>query len=183
MADRLEWFDVTIPAGTLKTALFTSPMVFMDGDVVEIDVKILDGPCGTVGFWIGAGGSQYVPRTVGSFIIPNDDYFTWPLANAINSGSWQLTGYNLDSFPHLIQVAFQVNETGTSPALSVGTVGVSSAGADAALSLASASTSSTPDPLSPDALLNSTPAGSNVTSPTFGPDLTGLTGVADNGTP
>jgi hypothetical protein len=158
-------------------------MVFQDGNVVEIDVKILDGPCGTVGFWIGAGGSQYVPRTNGSFIIPNDDYFTWPLANAINSGSWQLTGYNLDSFPHLIQVAFQVNETGISPALTTGTVGVGSDTVTQALSQTVPPIANQPDPLSADALINSTPAGSTVTSFASPVDLAALEDVSLNGAP
>lgn len=183
MADRLEWFDVTIPANTPIAAPFTAPMVFRDAEVVEIDVKILDGPCGTVGFWIGAGGSQYVPRTPGSFIIPNDDYFTWPVANAINSGSWQLTGYNLDSFPHLIQVAFQVNETGLSPALTPGTVGSSSATLAAAVAAPGAAVAPAPDPLSPDALLNSLPSGSTITSPTFDLPSPDLAGELSNGTP
>jgi hypothetical protein len=114
VADRLELFAVTIPAGTLQSAPITVPCVFNDGDVTEIDVKVPSGPNGNVGFFIGAGGSQYVPRTKGSFIRPNNDFFEWPLTNAINSGSWSVTAFNLDIFDHTIQVFFQVNETGAS---------------------------------------------------------------------
>ena len=158
MPDRLEWFDVTIPAGTLKAAPITVPLLFLQGEVVEIDVKVLDGPCGTVGFFIAAGGSQYVPRTAGSFIIPNDDYFTWPMQNAINSGSWALTGYNLDSWDHLVQVAFQVNEDVAPPSSTTAGLGSSAAQVATAAATFTPVASAGPDPLSPDALIASVPA-------------------------
>ena len=155
MADRLEWFDVTIPAGTPIATPVTIPMVFNDGEVIEIDVKVLDGPCGSVGFHINAGGSQYVPRTAGSFIRPNDDYFTWRIANAINSGSWGLTGYNLDNWDHNLQVGFQVNDRGLSLATQENQIGTS---ANTLLTAATSSPQSTvavADPLSPDSIFNS----------------------------
>lgn len=183
MADRVEWFDVTIPAGTPLAAPVTIPLVFPDGIVIEIDAKILDGPCGSVGFRINAGGSQYVPRTLGAYIRPNDDYFTWPMANAINSGSWGITAYNLDSWDHNIQVAFQVNETpgpGSSQASALGT------SADTALTAAAASSglsATQPDPLSPDALINSLPLGVVTSDAIPTPDITDFTGMSNAGTP
>jgi hypothetical protein len=117
MADRLEWFPVTALANTPKSAPITVQIAFPQGEVVEIDVKIPPGPAGNLGFHINAGGTQYVPRTAGNFIVPDDDYFTWPMHNAINSGSWALTYYNTDIYPHLIQVGFQVNELTFGPPL------------------------------------------------------------------
>jgi hypothetical protein len=155
LADRIEWFDVTIPAGTPLNAPVTIPLVFQQGDVVKIDVKVLDGPCGSVGFQIGAGGSQYIPNTRGNYIRPNDDYFQWPQRSAINSGSFSLTAYNLDSWDHNIQVGFEVNELGTALA------GQQSGSGQAAQTVLSAATSvvpstvPVPDPLSPDSLLAS----------------------------
>lgn len=155
MADRYEWFDVTIPANTPANAPVTFPMVFADGEVTQITAKILDGPSGLVGFNIQAGGSQYVPRTAGSFIRPNDDYFVWPVANAINSGSWGLAGFNTDIWDHAIQVGFQINDRGLSLSTAQEKIGTSSA------TLIAAGTSSPPssvplqDPLSPDSILAS----------------------------
>lgn len=120
MADRVEWFPVTVAAGVLKSAPVTTNLTFYQGEVVEIDVKIPPGPAGNLGFLIRAGGEQYVPRTFGNYIVPDDDYFTWPMANAINSGSWQITAYNTDIYPHLIQVSFQVNELVYAPPTSTG---------------------------------------------------------------
>lgn len=110
MADRIEWFDITVPAGVLASAPTTFPTKFRQGDVVQIDVKIPPGPAGNVGFYIQAGGSQFIPRTPGTFIIPDDDVLHWPQSNAINSGSWAVVAYNTDVYVHLIQVSFQINE-------------------------------------------------------------------------
>lgn len=120
MADRVEWFTVTIPANTRQTAPVSFPLVFNQGTVTEIDVKVPPGPAGNIGFFIAAGGSQYLPRTFGSFIVPDDDYFTWPIANAINSGSWACVAFNTDVVAHTIQVSFQVNEIQASPNLGAG---------------------------------------------------------------
>lgn len=110
MSDRIEHFEATIPAGTPKSAPVSFPMIFQQGYVTEIDIKIPSGPSGFMGFFIGAGGSQYIPRTPGSFIIDNDKDIAWPIHNAINSGSWSITGYNTDLFAHTVYVTFHVNE-------------------------------------------------------------------------
>src|SRR5579864_2418038 len=120
MVDRIEWFDLTIPANTLQSAPVSFPCVFNFGEVVEIDVKVPPGPAGNVGFYITAGGSQFIPRTRGIFIEPDDDYFTWPVTNAINSGSWGVVAFNTDVWPHVIQLSFQINEVAGGPALAFG---------------------------------------------------------------
>jgi hypothetical protein len=131
--------------------------VFNDGDVTEIDVKVPSGPNGNVGFFIGAGGSQYVPRTKGSFIRPNNDFFEWPLTNAINSGSWSVTAFNLDIFDHTIQVFFQVNETGAAHQSAVSLLPSASASIPDTVTAPDLAASAVIDPLSPDALLASLP--------------------------
>lgn len=183
MSDRLEWFDVTVPAGTLIAAPFSQSLAFRQGIVTEIDIKILDGPCGTLGFYITAGGSQYVPRTPGSFVIPNDDYLVWPVQNAISSGAWGIVAYNLDSFVHLIQVAFHVNETGgvASPVTAAASSSVDTL--TAALSQVVPDVQNLPGPLSPDALINSTPLGSNLTSSVAPLDLVSILSGVENGAP
>ena len=115
MSDRIEWFSVIIPANTPQTALVSSPFVFAAGNVVEIDVKVPPGPAGNLGFYLTAGGSQYIPRTRGSFIVPDGDFFQWPMSNAINSGQWGIVAYNTDVWPHLVEVGFMVNELTISP--------------------------------------------------------------------
>lgn len=110
MTDRVEWFDTQVAAGILATAPHTYSLAFSPGTVVGITVKVPPGPAGNVGFQIWAGGSQYIPRTPGVYIVPDDDRIDWPVTNAIDSGSWALVAYNTDVWPHLLQVGFQVNE-------------------------------------------------------------------------
>jgi len=157
VADRLEWFQVTIPKLTPQNAPVTLPCVFNEGDVIEIDVKVPPGPHGNVGFFIGAGGSQYVPRTADSFVMPDDDFFTWPLANAILSGSWSVTAFNNDVFDHTIQVSFQVNETGTAHMRAASLLPSSSVSLPSAITATDILALPEIDPLSPDALLASLP--------------------------
>lgn len=173
MSDRLEWFNVTVPAFTPKATPLVSPLVFQQGEVTEINIKILDGPCGTVGFFLMCGGTQYIPRTPGSFVIPNDDYLVWPVTNAGNHGSWGMTSYNTDTWPHLIQVGFHVLED-TNPAVTI------AASTGATVNSVTASLGqieplpAEPGDLSLDALLNSTPLGSTVTSNVAPTDLAAL---------
>lgn len=158
MADRLEWFTITVPPNTAIASPIVFPCVFLQGNVIEIDVKVPPGPSGNVGFFIGAGGSQYVPRTRGSFVMPDDDYFTWPLENAINSGSWSVTAYNTDQWPHTLQFGFQVNEIGTAHVTPQSGLTSSSDALVAASALVTPDQGPAIDPLSPDALLASLPA-------------------------
>jgi len=155
MADRTEWFEITVPAGTPIAAPLTFPCVFQEADVVEIDVKVPPGPSGQLGFFIGAGGSQYVPRTRGSYVIPDDDYFTWPLQNAINSGSWSVTAYNTGNYQHTIQVFFHVNETGIAHLMPTSQLQGASGALDLAVSTLQPSPGLPLDPLSPDFLIAS----------------------------
>lgn len=120
MADRLEWFAITVPAGTAIATPVTIHTKFNQGNVIEVDIKVPPGPSGNVGFAIFAGGSQYIPRTNNTFVIPDNDYMIWPVANAINSGSWSVKAYNTDLYDHLLQVAFHVNELQFLPSMHVG---------------------------------------------------------------
>lgn len=166
MSDRLEWFSVTVPANTPVATPVVIPCVFNQGLVIEIDVKVPPGPQGNLGFFIGAGGSQYVPRTRGSYVVPNRDYFIWPIANAVSSGSWSVTAYNTDIFAHTIQVAFHVNEDppiSANPQLSPGASSASLPGIATGPAVAQPSV---PDPLSADVLISSVPPDANLVSVT-----------------
>lgn len=158
MADRFEWYDITIPANTPIANPATFPMVFLFGTVVEINVKVLSGPGGAMGFFIAAGGTQYVPRTAGHFVRPDDDYMVWPISNAINSGSWALTGYNTDVFDHSVQVGFHVNEIGGMQVVAQGQLGFASQTLDQQLALIPPQPPAAPDPLSPAVLIPSAQA-------------------------
>lgn len=163
MADRIEWFTITVPAGTAISAAITFPCEFSQGDVIEIDVLVPAGPSGLVGFYITAGGSQYVPRTTGQFVKPDDIYFTWPMHNAINSGDWGVVAYNTDIYDHTLQFVFQVNELNDAGVTSPTALGASSAAIPASVIAPAALPPSILDPLSPDFLATTIPANLGLT--------------------
>lgn len=116
MTHRLEWFDVTIPAGTPIATPLTTPMLFNAGAVTRIEVSIPPGPAGTMGFQIWTGGNQYWPNTPGQYLILDDVHPYWDVTDSPDNGSWALVAYNVDIYPHLVQVGFSVVENTVSGA-------------------------------------------------------------------
>lgn len=108
MAREIRAFNVTIPAGTLQSAGFTSDLSFPARIVQQIDVLVPPGPRGEVGFAIGSAGRPVIPEQTGQFIVTDDEVIHWPLENYIDSGSWTFFGYNTGAFPHTIYVRFQL---------------------------------------------------------------------------
>jgi hypothetical protein len=160
MSDRVEWFSVAIPANTPKASPVTTLCTFRQGEVIEIDVIVPPGPKGTVGFYVAAGGSQYLPRTAGSYVVADGVYLQWPQKNAINSGAWSIVAYNTDVNIHTIEFGFLVDEVGPDQTTSGSVIGSSSAQLSATVSQLAGIGTAPVDPLSPDALIASLPAGS-----------------------
>jgi len=106
MAKQIRTYQPTIPAGTPKTALFTSDMSFPAMVVTEIDIRIPSGPRGQVGFAIGSAGQPVLPFAAGQFIIGDDELIKWPLEDLWDSGSWTFFGYNTGVYNHTIYVTF-----------------------------------------------------------------------------
>ena len=110
MASRLEWFDVTVPAGTPIASPVTIPTSFPAGGVSKIQLHIPPGPAGTVGFQLWTGGGQFWPHTPGSWLILDNTSPEWVVDGMPNTGNWSVVAYNTDIYPHLIQVGFSVFE-------------------------------------------------------------------------
>lgn len=101
-------FDCTIPAGTLKSAPITVQMAMPTRTVLGLHIRIPPGPNGLMGFQIGAAGQQIVPANSGVFLVMSDESVDWPVVNQINSGAWQLFGYNTGIYPHTVYVRFSL---------------------------------------------------------------------------
>lgn len=113
MADRVEVFDVTVPAGTAKASPQTTALSFLDGEVTEVEVVIPPGPHGLVGFQLAYGGGQLIPRTAGAFIVADDEVIRWPVESYPTGGRWSLIAYNTGVYAHTLEVRFLVNELQT----------------------------------------------------------------------
>ena len=101
-------FDVTIPAGTLKTAKFSADISFPPAVVVGVDVRVPPGPRGEVGFQLGSKGVQVVPSNAGAYIVTDDQVVSWDFDGQPDGGSWQLLGYNTGTYDHTLHVTFRL---------------------------------------------------------------------------
>lgn len=115
MAREIRKFEAKIPAGTAKTAPVTIDVSFPPRVVTQINVRVPPGPNGNLGFQIAAAGNQVIPINLGQFIVANDDRMEWPLTDYIDSGDWQVVGYNTGAYDHTIYVTFLLDlvTTGT----------------------------------------------------------------------
>jgi hypothetical protein len=120
MAYEIKDFTITIPAGTAKSAGFTSSMAFDPRIVTQINVRVPPGPRGEVGFKIGSGGLQILPAAPGDYIVTDNEDLQYPLDDTITSGAWQLLGYNTGVYDHTLRVYFFCDLIPITPAASSG---------------------------------------------------------------
>lgn len=109
MADEVYAFQATIPAGTAVASPTTTTMAFPTRYVRRIIIKVPPGPAGKMGFQIASTGNQIIPLAKGTWIITDDEQITWDVNNAIQSGSFQLIGYNTGIYDHTVYVRFEVD--------------------------------------------------------------------------
>lgn len=110
MADRVHAFAPVVPAGTAIGAPVTVATPFPDGVVTAIQVRIPNGPLGTMGFVIAYAGQTIVPDNSGTWLVMNDEQWEWPLDNNPTGGQWSIIGYNTDIFDHTVYIRYLVNE-------------------------------------------------------------------------
>lgn len=109
MAREVRRFSVTIPAGTLQAAPQVSPLTMPDRVVRRVVVVVPPGPRGLVGFQLTHAGSQMIPVNSGQFVVADDERIEWDTEGYIDTGAWQMTAYNTGSFPHTLEVRFEVD--------------------------------------------------------------------------
>lgn len=115
-AQQIQTFEVTIPAGTPQSTIYVADMAMPPRTVVEIDIRVPPGPRGTMGFAIWASGLTVIPEQYGQFIVTDDEEINWPLQDQLDSGGWQLAGYNLGDYDHTLYVRFQLVPVATTMA-------------------------------------------------------------------
>lgn len=113
MTNRIEPFEVTTPAGTLKSAYLQTPLSFNRGRVERIEVFIPPGSSGLMGFRIAHSGQSVIPYTGDRWFVFEDDRLDWPVSNYPVGGAWELWSYNLDIYEHTIYLWFHVNDLGS----------------------------------------------------------------------
>ena len=117
MAERIEWFDVTVTAGTTKAAPAETATTFDQGLVDRIEITIPDGHAGLTGIRLLQAHQPVIPSTSGSFIVGNDRTIGWDLHGYLDNGSWSVECYNTDQYDHAFHLAFLISELGSTTTL------------------------------------------------------------------
>jgi hypothetical protein len=110
MADWLEAFQVTVPAGTsLPGQVF--PIRFSRPATIErIEIVVPDGPAGLMGFQLMFANQVILPLDPSKYIITNDEKINWQVWGKYSSGDWAVRAYNLGKYDHTIYLRFLVND-------------------------------------------------------------------------
>jgi hypothetical protein len=109
MADEIRQYTLTIPAGTPSTAPVSLDTVMPPRTIDAIEIVIPPGVNGVCGFQIRNSNVPVIPYGSDAWIIANAEVINWPLTSQINSGSWQLAGYNTGTNDHKIFFRFLCN--------------------------------------------------------------------------
>lgn len=115
MATEYRAFSVTVPAGTPQATPAVTDLPMPARIVRSVRLRFPPGPQSTVGVALGAAGVQVIPYNAGGWVIGNDEVIDWPLDGQIDSGAWQLFGYNLGSYAHTIYLAFALDLVPSTP--------------------------------------------------------------------
>lgn len=110
MAERIEVFEVTVPAGTAISAPQNTSLSFLDGHVTKIEVRIPPGPSGLVGFRFVHSQQVIIPFSGTTWIVADDEKLEWPVEGYPTNDDWSVRAYNTDIYPHTLYIRFLVTE-------------------------------------------------------------------------
>jgi hypothetical protein len=103
-ATQIYSFTVLIPAQTDPALPLVTDISIPDASVVAIRWRVPPGPSGYMGFQITSDGAPVIPLGQGNYIVADDESAQWDIAGYQDSGSWQVTGYNQDTFDHSVYI-------------------------------------------------------------------------------
>lgn len=106
MAQDIQSFIVTVATGVAKAAPAQTNIELGVRRVTEIQVEVPPGPRGEVGFWLGSGGVQIIPKNTGTFIVTDNQHLVFPVSDFFDSGSWTIAMYNTGHYAHTYQFTF-----------------------------------------------------------------------------
>lgn len=107
-ANRIESFDVVVPAGTAKLTPLETDTSWAPGNLIRVEVDVPDGHAGYTGFYLAVAHGRAIPLTDQAWIVANDHSFGWDMTGQLDSGAWSLFGYNTGLFSHTFHVRYFV---------------------------------------------------------------------------
>ncbi len=106
MAMEIRRFEFTVPSGTPKTAPVMQDIRMPPREIKSIHVRVPPGPSGNLGFRLGASGVPIVPYNYGEWFVADDESFDFDLTRTVESGSWEIEGYNTGDYDHTVYLTF-----------------------------------------------------------------------------
>lgn len=113
MAQEIREFTVLIPHGTPKTAPLVTDISFPSREVIAVSWRVPPGPSGLMGWALTSAGTPVIPIQPGTYIVTDNQSATWNLEGYLDSGNWQLTGYNDGLYDHTVYLTFLLDLPGT----------------------------------------------------------------------
>lgn len=110
MADRIEVFEIAVPAGTAIATPQTTALSMIDGHVERIEITIPPGPSGLVGFRIIHSQQVIIPFSGNTWVIADDEKISWPISNYPVGNKWSIRAYNTDIYAHTLYFRFHILE-------------------------------------------------------------------------
>jgi hypothetical protein len=112
VATQLWTEQVTIQPGTPQSAPQVNNLTLPVGVVDRIVVMIPPGPLGAMGWALGAAGQPVIPYAPNTFIVADHEVVDVSLEQVIDSGAWQVFGYNNGVYPHTLYMRFYITNLG-----------------------------------------------------------------------
>lgn len=112
MATQIYANAAQIPAGTLISAPVTVDVSIPQMRTELIEWHMPKGAAGLVGWRLTSGGAAVLPANFGSWIVTEAEKGSWTVEGLHDSGKWEITGYNLGTFPHSVYVRFHASPIG-----------------------------------------------------------------------
>lgn len=132
MAQEIREFAVLIPHGTAKATPVTVSIAFPQRKVIAVTYRVPPGPSGQMGWALTSAGTPVIPIQQNTYIVTDNQSDTWELDGYLDSGNWQLTGYNTGLYDHTVYLTFQLDIPGAAdsspPPPQTGGLGVVGAG-------------------------------------------------------
>lgn len=109
MADVVQAFALTLPAGSGSSNITFEDTPLGISDVAQIDIVFPPGCAGLVGARIEFSANPVYPVGSNGWFVLDDDRVQIPVSSQGNSGQWRLSGYNKDFYPHTVRAYYYYN--------------------------------------------------------------------------